>query len=422
MAFTTKSKRTLAKEIDAVLKDVTTPNINGRTSPLINGVIAGVTDGKSTVYLNGAGVKDLEACTPIDVNNQMSMFSCNKSMTAMAILILYERKQINLDIGAGTYLPEIDEIGMITKGQVNREDGTFITPPTRPKYPVTVRQLLLHTAGFSYGFLSKDYLALQSKRDIHINVLFPTRKLFTTDKFPLINEPGTKWNYGHNTDWLGLIVEAISGQTLGQFLKENVFDPVGMTSTTFRLDSDENLIKLHRRKKNKEVVLMELYQIALDPEVDMGGQGSFSTVGDYLKFIRVWLNYGLSPDTGKRILKESTVRYAVQNHLPPGMGVDFSELGVKYPKGWIPDGFTLTGNAFGFNNFPTGRPKGVLYWSGLGNLYYWIDMENQIGGFWGSQLLPFMDPYSLLNYAKFEMSAYDALKASKAEKKRKAKI
>lgn len=417
MAFTERRKKELAKNVGEILKDVTTPNKNGRKSALIPGVIAGVTDLTKTVYLQGEGVKDIEAGDPVDVNSQLGLFSCTKSMTIMAILILYEEGKLNIEVPARTYLPLIDEIRIIEKGSVNVDDGTFRLPPRKPTSPVTIRHLMLHTAGFSYAFLNPDYLAL-AKRDMHINVLFPTRDLFTTEKFPLTHEPGTKWGYGHNTDWLGLIVEEITGKKLGVFLDERVFKPAGMNNTTFHLQDDADLLKLHRRHKNKEVTLMLKYQLCLDPELDMGGQGGFSTVNDYLKFIRIWLNYGTSPDTGNRILRRSTVKYAIQNHLPPGLGVDFSDLGVELPKGFKPDGFTLSGNAYGHNNLPTGRPKGAIYWSGLGNLYYWIDFENQIGGFWGSQLLPFMDPYSLMNYVKFEMNVYDALENSKSDQKK----
>lgn len=421
MTFTDKSKKQLSKKVTEILKDVTTPNKNGRKSALIPGVIAGVTDAKKTIYLHGEGVKNNETGDAVDVNNQMSLFSCTKSMTVMAILILYEEGKLNLEVPARNYLPLIDEIGFIEKNSVNK-DGTFKVEPKKSSSPVTIRHLMLHTAGFSYAFLNSDYLAL-SKRNMHINVLYPTRELFTTEKFPLIHEPGTKWSYGHNTDWLGLIVEEITGKKLGEFLQERVFKPAGMTSTTFHLQDDSNLLKLHRRKSNKEVVFMEQYQVCLDPDVDMGGQGGFSTVNDYLKFIRIWLNYGTSPDTGNRILRKSTVKYAIQNHLPPGLAVDFGDLGFELPKGIKPDGFTLTGNAYGQNRLPTGRPKGAIYWSGLANLYYWIDFENQIGGFWGSQLLPFMDPYSLMNYAKFEMNVYDALENSQSEKsKSKSKL
>lgn len=414
MGFSARSQRHLHRGVDQILEDVTKPNTNGRKSGLVPGVIAGVTDAKSTVYLKGYGTKNTDTNEPIDVDNQLSLFSCTKSMTVMGILILWEEGKISLDAPAKNYLPLIDDIRLIEKNSVDKE-GNFTIEPKKSTVDITIKHLMLHTAGFSYAFMNRDYMSL-AKKDMHINVLFPTKKLFNTNKFPLISEPGTKWNYGHNTDWLGIIIEEVSGQRLGEFLKDRIFKPANMNHTAFLLENNDNLVMLHVRKPNKEVKLMKSFQVSLDPEIDMGGQGGFGTVGDYLKFIRIWLNYGKA-DNGNRILNKSTVEYVVLNHLPLGLGVDFSDMGVKNPPGWKADGFTLTGNAYNMNQFPTGRPRGVLYWSGLANLYYWIDMKNQIGGFWGSQIMPYMDMYSLLNYAKFELKVYDVLKENNEEKR-----
>ena len=119
---------------------------------------------------------------------------------------------------------------------------------------------------------------------------------------------------------------------------------------------------------------MKKLPLNLDPILDLGGQGCFGTVGDYLKFIRVWLNYGYSPDSNKRILKESTVKFAITNHIPEELEFEFIGLSHnlldedEYPDRKA-DGWTLTGAAYGLNDMPSGRPKGTNYWSGVANLF-----------------------------------------------------
>lgn len=380
--------------------------------PLVNAAICGVTTREKTIAVEGLGLRNIEdQSLTINTDDQFCLYSCTKSMTAMAALILYERGEINLDVAASTYVPEIDEIGKINRGQVNKDDGSFIYKPVKPANKVTVRHLMLHTAGFSYGFLSRDYFRLAQGRFLTEELLNPTRGFFKTDKMPLLFEPGTDWMYGHNLDWLGLVIESVSGMRLGEFLKKNVFIPAGMSDSGFSIDDDSRLIKIHKRSpKSKTVTLMKLYQVATQPKQDMGGQGGFSTVADYLKFIRIWLNYGTSPDTGAQILKKSTVDYANQNHLPPGMTVDFSKVeGVKAPLWLFTDGFTLTGNAYNRTKLATGRPRGLIYWSGFANLYYWIDFKNGVGGFWAEQLMPFGDLYLVLSYIEFENMVYNYL-------------
>ena len=125
----------------------------------------------------------------------------------------------------------------------------------------------------------------------------------------------------------------------------------------------------------------------------------------------MWLNYGVSPDTGNRILNESTVKFAIRNHLPDDFEFDFIGLShnVLDEEERKNDGWTLTGNAYGLNDLPTGRPKGSNYWSGVANLHFWIDFENGIGGFYAVQVLPFMDEYNIESYARFESEVYKVL-------------
>lgn len=415
MSLSKYQKKVLAAEVNDVIGELTTAKDEKRTAK-INGIIAGVTNDKETVYLNAKGVKNIETDEGISTDDIVSFFSCTKSITCMGLLKLYEQGEVDLDTPASKYVPEIGEIGVIEAGLVNHKDGTFIKPPIKPLNEVTLRHLLNHTAGFSYGFLDKDYIALNLKRNPDVNAIFPTNALFTNDKMPLLHEPGKKWTYGHSTDWVGKVIENVTGKKLGEYLKDAIFDPVGMDSCTFHLKNTDKLVPVHTIDKNKNLKLMKKKPLSLDPEIDMGGQGCFGTVSDYLKFIRVWLNDGKCVETSKQILKPETVKYATQNHLPLGVRVDVEDqFSVKIPSEYGPDGFTLAGCGYSMNNLPTGRPKGAIYWFGLANLYFWIDLENKVGGFWACQLLPMMNMKSLTGFMRMEFNVYEALNESKEE-------
>lgn len=409
MTITRKELQPLKSKIDNLITKLTTPDSKGTlTAPAL---CIGLSNDKETLYLNSNGIRSLEdPNSKIDNDAIFSYFSCTKSLTAMAILILYEQGKLSLDAPCHNYLPEIESIGVIEPGSVNKS-GEYTKPPRKPKAPVTVRHLLLHLSGFSYGFLNADYYKLITKGE-KMDAINPPREFFSIKKTPLVHEPGSEFMYGHSYEWLGFIVQEVSGKRLGDFLKEYVFDPVGMTSCTFHVTDQSKLVRVHYRNTDDSLNLMKRFAIHPDPILDLGGQGCFGTVGDYLKFLRVWLNYGKSPDTGARILNESTVQWAIQNHLPSHVNVEFQGMLHNGDDTFVQDSFSLTGNAINMNNLPTGRPKGCLYWSGLGNLYYWMDFKNKICALYAGQLLPFMDDYTFNGFTQFETYVYDAIKES----------
>jgi methyl acetate hydrolase len=153
------------------------------------------------------------------------------------------------------------------------------------------------------------------------------------------------------------------------------------------------------------------FELTNTPEVHMGGHGLYSTVGDYMKFIRMWLNDGDGP--GGRVLKPETVAMAAQNQLGdkkirmlPGVIPSLSNDAEFFPglsKSWS---YTFMVND---EQAPTGRPAGAIGWAGLANLFYWIDRENGYGGFWATQVLPFGDPVSFGGYIDFETAFYRSL-------------
>ncbi|KAG7665545.1 uncharacterized protein J8A68_000947 [[Candida] subhashii] len=414
MSITRKQLPELKSNIDSLINKLTTYNENGKPPLVAPAICIGVSDDKQTLYLNSKGVRSLEDPeSTIDNDSIFSLFSCTKTMTAMAILILYEQGKLSLDLPCYKYLPEIELIGIVDPGTVNKQ-GQYTKLPRKPKVPITIRHLLLHLSGFSYGFINAEYHKLITKGE-KMDPINPPREFFSNKKTPLVHEPGSDFMYGHSYEWLGFIVQAISGKPLGEFLKEYVFDPIGMTSCTFHLLDESKLVRVHYRNTDDSIKLMKRFPIHPNPILDLGGQGCLGTVGDYLKLLRVWLNYGYSPDSGKRILNESTVKWAIENHMPGHVNVEFQGMSHNEDESYVKDGWSLTGNAINMNDLKSGRPKGCLYWSGLGNLYYWLDFHNKVCGLYAGQLLPFLDEYAFTGYQEFESYVYQAINKSKRE-------
>lgn len=419
MSFTENQKLKLKDGLDKLFTKVTTAKNDKPVK--IPAVIAGVTNKEGNIYTGAKGVKSIETNEPIDINTMVAYFSCTKSMTAMAILHLYDHGLIDLDKPAKAYLPLIDNIGLIDPNLVNKETGEFTIDPRKPKNEILIKHLLLHIAGFAYPFTNKDIGILAMKKNPHINITDATIEYFSNDKVPLTHEPGSKFSYGQSFDWLGLIVQEITGKSIGQYLSENIFKPATMDNCTFKTDHPETFLQIHKRNKDESVRILQKMAVAYNPKIEMGGQGCFGTVGDYLKFLRIWLNKGYSPDGKVQILKSETVEWAIKDHLPSGVRVSMGD-DAPMPPGFEPDGFTLTGLARSVNEYPTGRPSQSLYWGGLANLTFWLDFENNIAGFWGTQLFPQLDMICLMNSLQFEFQVYEALEASKEQLKKSSNL
>jgi methyl acetate hydrolase len=282
-----------------------------------------------------------------------------------------------------------------------------------PRRDITTRMLMLHTAGFGYDFFSETYLRLAQEQG-QPSVVTASRASIMT---PLLFDPGERWEYGSNMDWCGQVVEAVRGKRLGEVMKERIFEPLVMEDTSFRLNDSmrRRLARIHQREADGSLKPLD-FELPQDPELHMGGHGLYATVGDYMRFIRMWLNDGMGKQG--RVLKAETVEMAARNGLGekkikllPGVIASLSNDAEFFPG--MPKSWALT---FMVNDLeaPTGRPAGALGWAGLANLFYWIDRQNGLGGFWATQILPFADPVSFGGYIDFETAVYRAAEVKKA--------
>lgn len=372
-------------------------------TPAVPGVVAMVTDRNGNLYEGAAGLRRLDRPNPMTTDSVFALFSTTKAITSTAALQLVEAGKLDLDAPAACYAPEIAQLQVIDGFEADGE------PRLRaPKRQITAKDLLLHRAGFGYDFFNETYKRLAEEKDQPSIITASKAALMT----PLLFDPGEKWEYGSNIDWLGQVIEGITGERLGAVFQKRIFEPLGMTGTGFELTDAmrARLAGMHQRGADGTLEAID-FELPADPEVHMGGHGLYGTVGDYMRFIRMWLNDGRG-DHGQ-VLRPETVAMAEQNHLGdlkvtplPGVISTLSNDADFFPgqsKSW----------SYGFmvndEDAPTGRPAGALGWAGLANLFYWIDRKNGLGGFWATQILPFGDSASFGSYLSFEEKACSSL-------------
>ncbi len=359
----------------------------------VHGVAALVVDRNGPLFHHAAG----EA-------NEHTLFrnaSMTKAVATTGALQLVEQGRLDLDATVASVLPEFGRLQLL-----EGFDGD--TPRLRPPAsPATVRQLMTHTAGLGYFFASEKlhrYLALTGEPS-------PLSGEKRSLSVPMVNDPGTAWAYGVNTDWLGLVVEKISGQRLGSYLQQNVYRPLGMTDSSFAPSAEQRTRLLRVMQRQADGTLApSAHDLPATSEWDGAGHGSYGTIQDYGRFLQAWLNDGAGA------LQPATAQMALRNQigsikLPELMESTVPELsndvpGLPVPQGWGL-GFHLTQA-----DLPGMRSRGSADWAGIFNSYYWIDRSKGIGGVLMTQLLPFFDMPVVETLMGFEMAVYQQVGAA----------
>lgn len=376
----------------------------GVNSSAVPGVVAVVTDRERTLYEGAFGQRVVGADGAMTTDTVGWIASMTKAITGAACMQLVEQGRVDLDSPVQQWVPRLAEAQVLEGFDDNGR------PRMRaPRRPITLRHLLTHTAGFGYEFWNAETGRYQAATGTPSIISCTNAAL----KQPLLFDPGERWLYGISVDWAGIVVEAVSGQKLGAYMAENLFGPLGMRDTAFRirLDMQDRLAKIHSRDDQGAWVAGDLV-IEQNPENEMGGGGLYGTMPDYVRFIRMILNDGQAE--GGRVLKAETVQQMCRNAMgdlrvsmlstqAPALSND-AEFFPGVPKSW---GLTFQINEAAV---PTGRPAGQLMWAGLANSYYWIDRQNGLGGAFMSQVLPFADNKALPLYFEFESSVYDSLR------------
>lgn len=369
----------------------------------VPGVVAGVTSADGTIYEGGFGERELGSSIDMSPDTVGWIASMTKAVTGAAAMQLVEQGRLDLDAPASEVLAALGEVPVLEGFD---DAGEPVTRP--PLRPITLRHLLTHTAGFSYEIWNADVIRYQEAKGLPQITTCENAALGT----PLLFDPGDQWDYGINIDWVGKMVEAVSGLRLGEYMRTHLFEPLGMADTGFRITPSMNarLASVHARGDDDTLAPMELL-IEQEPEFEMGGGGLYSTVPDYLKFIRMLLNRGAVD--GARVLDAATVESMSTNQMGSNRVVGLNTQMPPYSNDaeFFPGMEKTWGLTFMINTTeaPTGRGAGSLAWAGLANSYYWIDPGKGIGGAYMTQILPFVDKKSLPLYLDFETAVYDSL-------------
>jgi methyl acetate hydrolase len=371
----------------------------------IPGVVAMAATGKEAIYQGAFGKRDLSGDVAMTPDSVFWIASMTKAITAAAGMQLVEQGKLSLEEPIGKVLPDLAAPQVLEGFDAKGE------PKLRPaSKPITLRHLMTHTAGFAYNMWNGDMVQYLEKTGTPAVTTCQNAAL----KTPLMTDPGTRWEYGTNIDFVGKAVEAVSGKRLDAYLRDHLFTPLGMSDTGFKIGAEQRkrLVGMHQRNADGSLTPIP-FELEQEPEFHMGGGGLYSTAGDYLKFTQMILNKGKG--SGNQVLKPETVATMGQNHIGElNMGkltsaVAFATNDVDL----YPDIVKKWGLSFLINTAktPEGRSPGSLAWAGLANTYYWIDPARDVAGVILMQLLPFADKKCLEAFAGFERGVYAGLDA-----------
>ena len=358
-------------------------------------------DRNGIIYEGAAGPRAVGSDDPVTVDTHYRIMSMTKMVATAVALQQMEKGNLDLSAPIEQYCPAFADLQVL-----EGFDGD--TPRLRPPASkATVKQLITHTAGLGYWFWNADLVRWEAATGTP-NVLSGSNVIFGA---PLLADPGTKFEYGINTDWLGKVVEAASGVTLDVAVKEGITGPLGMGETSFAPSGAQraDLVPVHLKGADGTWAPSEI-ELNTAPEYYAGGHGLHSTPRDYLKFQRALLGGGAFD--GTRILSESTVDAAFTNQIgdldfpaaiataDPASTADFN-AGPGYKWGY--------GLLLNTADVPGARRAGSGSWAGLLNTHFWVDRTSGITGALYTQFLPFVTPEAYQVYVEFEKALYAAI-------------
>jgi CubicO group peptidase (beta-lactamase class C family) len=323
------------------------------------------------VYFENFGVRDVATKLPMTADTIFRLYSMSKPITSVAAMMLVEDGKLSLDDPVSKYIPDFADVKVGVE-MPNENGKPALDSAIRP---ITIEDLLRHTSGLTYGFYG----------DGAVRKLYANSGLFEGDfdnaefakriaKLPLAEQPGTRWDYGHSNDVLGRVIEVISGQTLFQFEKQRLLDPLGMTDTAFYVADAAQQPRIAEPMPNDRFA----YPVAgiKDPTLsrrwESGGAGMVGTIGDYARFAQMLLNGGAF--AGRRYLKSETIALMTSDHIGPKTNI-------------ARDYFYFPGDTSGFGlGFAvrtavpanTSWPLGEYRWDGIGGTFFFIDPKDDM--------------------------------------------
>jgi CubicO group peptidase (beta-lactamase class C family) len=373
---------------------------------LLSGISWAVLSGRDLVDVNCVGFADKEARTPLRTDHIFRVFSNTKLITSCAALLLYEEGKLRLDDPIERFIPQLGNRKVLRPGATSIEDAE------PAKGSITIRHLLSHSSGLSYGFFDPGTLIFKAlnERGVHDVNRTLAQMVDVLADLPLIYQPGTSWEYSLATDVTARLIEVISGQSFDQFIKARILDPLGMVDTGFVVPEKDHgrLVAYYAGADIMDPMKPGLTRIDntpypgayLRPTARLnGGGGLVSTLPDMVALLR-----SLLPG-GRTLLKPETIAQMMSNQLPEGQWIRFANLGE------------MPGQAFGLagglivNPSPLIHPDatGEFYWGGVAGTQWWISPKcNMAGVMMAQRQMAFIHPFVF----EFKRLAYEAMKAA----------
>ena len=348
------------------------------------------------------GFNHLEKQIPFNENSIVRIASMTKPITSLCIFQLIERNLISLE----TNIEDIDKrFSDIKIVQLIGDKPEYSKANTKIK----IKHLLNHTSGYGYQYLNPEIKFLVDQKILQ-DIQNDGEDFLDA---PILFEPGTRWNYGISTDLLGYIIEKLTNKKLDEYMKENLFDQLGMKNTTFSLDGNKfnNLAYIYDYIDNKIIInkrIAKYQDERVGRSFHSGGGGLTSSTQDYAKFMRLFLSNDNS------IISENSINLMKSNQIGKLKVQTIASVDQELSASLDHDDSIKNKFGYGFminkDNTPEGRPKGSISWSGIFNSFFWIDFENQIGCAIFMQMLPYMNVASLKTFSEIETSIYENIK------------
>jgi len=337
-----------------------------------------VKDGQVAHY-QAYGLRHVEPEAPLTDDTIFRIYSMSKPITGVALMQLYELDYFELDDPVAEFIPEFADLMVL---QDETEDGIPVL--VEPDHPPTMKELLTHTAGFAYGLGGADYANRQFRDQKVLTSLDMATMIDKVASIPLLKQPGTEWYYSVAVDIQGYLVEYFSGMRFDDYLKANLFGPLGMDDTDFVVPDDKrdrlSDVMVYSEEKEKfepNALPADFLGFEMREETvgfPSGGAGLASTISDYARFCQMMLNGGSLGEV--QIIAPETVALMTRNHLPEGTGVTFSGTTA------LEESMHDFGFDFGVITDPEAMNAtvgpGTYYWGGAAGTWFWIDPANDL--------------------------------------------
>ena len=342
----------------------------------VSGFLTVVARRGKIVHFETIGMRDVENSKPVEPDTIFRIYSMSKPITSVAVMMLYEEGHFQLGTPVSQFIPEFENM------KVYNEDQTEVLDAKRK---ITVKHLLMHTAGFTYGWGNKPVDALYREANIREPGSTLVDMVEKLSKIPLVHEPGERWTYSVSTDVLGYFVEVVSGMPFEEFLQTRIFDPLGMVDTAFSVPSEkvDRFAALYRPTKENGLERTRRPALEVDEYTffPSGGGGLVSTAADYIRFSQMLLNGGELD--GVRILGKKTVELMRYPHHNNRFGLGFRVITDENPPNIL-------------------ESVGSFSWGGAAATTFWIDPREELVAVLMTQLLnnryPFHQQFKVLTY------------------------